>query len=134
MDNKITKEAALQLNQAKDVIWSAMNLMIKKQGYSDLTLHLEGSYYEISDILSNSEVVSNDIKLFYVYKKDWYCNTEEKGFIVKSTDWKSAKAIAMKNINFKEESRINVIVEEVDSIEENILYSTVNIRNNITCN
>lgn len=58
MKNKITKEAALQLNQAKDVIWSAMNSMIKKQGYSDLTLHLEGSYYEISDILKNSEVVN----------------------------------------------------------------------------
>lgn len=47
MKNQITKEAAMHLNQAKDVIWSAMNSMIKKQGYSDLTLHLEGLYYEI---------------------------------------------------------------------------------------
>lgn len=39
-----------------------MNSMIKKQGYSDLTLHLEGSYYEISDILRNSEIVGADIK------------------------------------------------------------------------
>lgn len=62
MKNKITKEAALQLNQAKDVIWSAMNSMIKKQGYSDLTLHLEGSYYEISDILKNSIVLDEEIK------------------------------------------------------------------------
>ncbi|MCL1696346.1 hypothetical protein [Lysinibacillus sp. BPa_S21] len=62
MENKITKEASMHLNQAKDVIWNAMNSMIKKQGYSDLTLHLEGSYYEICDILKNSEIVDTEIK------------------------------------------------------------------------
>ncbi|MGE7840684.1 hypothetical protein ACQKNX_07825 [Lysinibacillus sp. NPDC093712] len=60
--NIITQETAVQLNQAKNVIWSAMNSIIKKQGYSDLTLHLEGSYYEISDILNNSEVLVEECK------------------------------------------------------------------------
>lgn len=62
LENNITKEAAMHLNQAKDVIWSAMNSMIKKQGYSDLSLHLEGSYYEISNILKNSEVLGEEFK------------------------------------------------------------------------
>lgn len=61
MKNQITNEATIHLDRAKDVIWSAMNSMIKKQGYSDLTLHLEGSYYEISDILKNSEVLGEEI-------------------------------------------------------------------------
>lgn len=62
MKNQITKEAAMHLDRAKDVIWNTMNSMIKKQGYSDLTLHLEGSYYEISDILKNSEVLGEEIR------------------------------------------------------------------------
>jgi len=48
----LSKEEIKYLESAADVMWEAMNRLIKKDGYSDLTLHLEGSVYELKDIIS----------------------------------------------------------------------------------
>ena len=48
----LTEEEMKHLEAAKDIMWEAMNRLIKKDGYSDLTLHLEGSVYEIKSIIN----------------------------------------------------------------------------------
>lgn len=43
----------LKLDKITETIWQAMNKIIELDGYSDLTLHLEGSYYDIRDMLKD---------------------------------------------------------------------------------
>ena len=51
-DNLIlSKSEQHKLKIINETMWKAMNKLMEKDGYSDLTLHLEGSYYEIRDML-----------------------------------------------------------------------------------
>lgn len=45
-----------KLKVINETIWEAMDKLIEVDGYSDLTLHLEGSYYEICDMLESSSI------------------------------------------------------------------------------
>ena len=45
-----------KLKVINEIIWKAMDKLIEKDGYSDLTLHLEGSYYEIRDMIEGSNI------------------------------------------------------------------------------
>lgn len=73
-------------------------------------------------------------KLFYVYKIKWNEYSESRGMIVKSSDWKRAKGIAMESISFKGHDRNNVDVEELNEIKEGIICHTDYVENDESCN
>lgn len=43
------------LKHSQNIMWQAMDALIAKCGYSDLTLNLEGTYYDVQDIVNKVE-------------------------------------------------------------------------------
>ena len=48
----LNEEEIKQLEMASNITWEAMERLIKKDGYSDLTLNLEGTVYELNSIIA----------------------------------------------------------------------------------
>lgn len=57
MDKTIIRHKELgSLKQIAEALWSEMLKEVERNGYSDLTLTLEGSYYGIRDIIDINNI------------------------------------------------------------------------------
>lgn len=59
MQDKLTEETAYKLIRISGFIWQAMEELIKAKGYSTETLHLEGSVYDLQEIVEKSQVIKD---------------------------------------------------------------------------
>jgi hypothetical protein len=72
------------------------------------------------------------VSLYYVYKKKYFEYSENRGLIVKSESWERAKGIAMDY--WKDQSKSNIEVEEIEDIKEGIICYTDYIMNDMKYN
>lgn len=56
MKDQLTEDTAKKIERISELVWSAMEELTKIKGHSTATLNLEGSVYDLKEIVKNAEI------------------------------------------------------------------------------